>query len=852
MKKMIIIGIVTLFLAFTSQTVLGNTPQTKTFYGVQEVALGVSNYDEQRVLTFPEKPLQFTSKVVWEISFEKKGLFTNQKAAVKVEVIGTNGKSQTIDSFNPQQKETGDLVLQPGQICRITLYAGKYNNILKKYGAKLNFIGKFQKNQVRVNATEMNAPGRFKLDVVSIPASDWKWTLPDGNQVTGNSFESSFAAGVAVIQLSNPENKDVFQFDIQVPEPLEADPSTSPSEGYEDLTVRGFANITNHYQSTSKCIWDFGDGTPVQTVETVEHTYRRPGIYQIKLKITNSLGAVVEKAWNIDVLDFTIENTASITPSAGPIPLTVSYKAEPAIFGTESTSIQYLWDFGDGYTSKLASGQHVFRKVGDYTVRLTIFDQNHPNLKIEPWTYTVNVTPPVLTLTADASRWSGSIPLRVNFRSDLKIKGGPTEVEYYWDFNDGTFSNEVNPTHVFTDPGRYQVRLVVTDKIYGTVVTKNLTIDAKAPELSLKVTASRYSGVVPVEVTFTPILHIDGGPTKIEYRWDFDDGSFERSFTSLPMRHTFSRPGLYTVKVTARDRLYHTAVTSQVQIEVKSPVITSRSRITPLAGTAPLQVSGVGDAEVQGYPFRLQYTWFVDGQRYSFDKDFRYIFTTPGVYKITLTIADVIPGHTGRVSQSWDVRVQAAPPSGTKKPTIPPVIVSSTPTPVPEPTIPAATPTPIPVKDTKPPHLTVSLSPNKLLPANHKMIQITAHIQVEDDEDPDPEIRLVSITCNQTFDANADISGTSLGTDDRSFFLRAERDGNKHEDRVYTVTYSATDRSGNSRTVTGTVVVPFNAKDDNDNDDRKDRDRNNNDRDDRKDRDNKDKDDTNRKNKKSE
>jgi hypothetical protein len=125
---------------------------------------------------------------------------------------------------------------------------------------------------------------------------------------------------------------------------------------------------------------------------------------------------------------------------------------------------------------------------------------------------------------------------------------------------------------------------------------------------------------------------------------------------------------------------------------------------------------------------------------------------------------------------------------------------------------PAPNPAPVPVKDTKQPQLTVTLSPNKLAPPDHKMIQITAEIKAEDDQDSDPEIRLVSITCNQTIDPKVDISGASMGTDDRSFFLRAENDGNKRENRIYTVTYSATDRSGNSKTVTSTVVVPFNAR----------------------------------------
>ncbi len=806
MKRIIIFGLLILLIVFTGQAVIGDTSIIKTFYSVQEVSLSVSKYDQKKILTFPENPLEFSSNVNWKVSFKKNGLFTHKKAAVKFEVISANGKAETITSLDMEQKESGEFTLQPGQVCRLTLYAGRFNNIFKKFGADMKAVCTFQRSQVTVNATEMSSPGRFKLAVNSIPAANWNWTLPDGSQVKNNSFETTLPAGLAVLQLTNPKNSDTFQFDLEVMEPIEAVPSVSPLDGYEDLTVKVFANLINHYQSTSKCSWDFGDGTTVKNAEQAEHTYTKPGTYQVKLKISNSLGQVLEETWDIQVHPFNIENAAIITPEFGPIPLTISYQADPVILGTEPTSIQYLWQFGDGSTSKSPSGEHVYRKVGNYSVRLSIVDKNHPGLNIEPWTYTVTVTPPVLNLSVDASRRYGTVPLHIDFRSDLDIDGGPTDVEYDWDFNDGTYSSEANPAHTFLDPGYYEVQLTVTDRIYGTIVTKRLSVHVKPPELSLKILASQYGGIVPAKVSFSPDLEVDGGPIDIQYKWDFGDGSYDRTFSSAPVSHTYSQPGLYTVTVTARDRMYHTSVTSRVKIEVISPIIHFNGSITPLTGEAPLQLLGVGSANIQGYPTRLQYTWYINGQIYSFDREFRYLFTSPGTYKVSVTVVDALPGHTGRDSKSWNVVVKGDPSPNDKPPT-PPVL--KTPAPVVEP----PAPTPAPVKDTQPPQLTVALSPTTLAGPNHKMVQVTATIQVSDTLDPDPEIKLVSITCNQNFDSTLDISGATIGTDDRSFFLRAGRDNNKHEDRVYTVTYSATDIAGNTRTVTAKVVVPFNGND---------------------------------------
>jgi len=109
--------------------------------------------------------------------------------------------------------------------------------------------------------------------------------------------------------------------------------------------------------------------------------------------------------------------------------------------------------------------------------------------------------------------------------------------------------------------------------------------------------------------------------------------------------------------------------------------------------------------------------------------------------------------------------------------------------------------------DTTPPSLTVSLSPNTLWPPNDKLVSVTAAITVKDNYDPAPEIKLESITASEPLAAN-DVQGAQFGTDDRQFNLVAKRAGTNLAGRIYTVTYSATDASGNKATASATVTVP--------------------------------------------
>jgi K319L-like, PKD domain len=118
--------------------------------------------------------------------------------------------------------------------------------------------------------------------------------------------------------------------------------------------------------------------------------------------------------------------------------------------------------------------------------------------------------------------------------------------------------------------------------------------------------------------------------------------------------------------------------------------------------------------------------------------------------------------------------------------------------------------TKVAVVDTASPTLTVSLSPNYLQPPNHKLVQVTATVKVSDACDAKPTVQLVSITSTDPIDAD-DVQAVGggpvpFGTDVRSFRLAAELNHNG-SDRVYTVTYQATDASGNTTVASAQVGV---------------------------------------------
>ncbi|MFH1005524.1 MAG: gliding motility-associated C-terminal domain-containing protein [Bacteroidota bacterium] len=93
-------------------------------------------------------------------------------------------------------------------------------------------------------------------------------------------------------------------------------------------------------------------------------------------------------------------------------------------------------------------------------------------------------TAPIAFISTDIL--SGDAPLTVNF-SNMG-----TAVSLKWDFDDGSSSNEISPSHTFSKPGTYKVLLAVTNSV-GYKASDSVSILVKVS-----------SGIINVPNVFTP------------------------------------------------------------------------------------------------------------------------------------------------------------------------------------------------------------------------------------------------------------------------------------------------------------------------------------------------------------
>lgn len=118
--------------------------------------------------------------------------------------------------------------------------------------------------------------------------------------------------------------------------------------------------------------WDFGDQSSSDGKKfsgaLTEHTFERPGNYNITLRVRTTAGNVYTDQKTLVVRAPLVDACFLSSRSSGKAPLGVSF--DPSCSTGDVSS--WLWNFGDGSESDLKNPSHVFSAPGTYTVTLTM------------------------------------------------------------------------------------------------------------------------------------------------------------------------------------------------------------------------------------------------------------------------------------------------------------------------------------------------------------------------------------------------------------------------------------------------------------------------------------------------
>ncbi len=386
----------------------------------------------------------------------------------------------------------------------------------------------------------------------------YELVVTDNNGCTGNTAFTIETLPLPNIRISTPDDTGVCTADG---EPLPLLYALNSEDGYSYEWFKDNVSV--------------GNNDPLYQVTDL-------GFYTV---VVTDFNGCTNVSNTINVFEFcgTCNGTANdstcvLTPclsNTGDVDFTYSVTGECNVldfqssgFGIQPGTTQWYFDdspSGANNTSNLENPTHIFSNAGFYTVILfgDVEDASNPgDLCTQYEAKTVEI--PLVAKWAFDKACPGA---PVNFIDLSSYLPGNTISSWSWDFGHpasgiDNVSGDRNPTHIYDDPGSYDVTLVISDGACTSTLVQTITIyplpivDITPPSVECANTAIEFESV-----TTDPI---------VTYEWDFGDVSSGEANTSglSTSYHAYENPGVYTVGLTTTN-IYGCSNYRSIQVEIE-------------------------------------------------------------------------------------------------------------------------------------------------------------------------------------------------------------------------------------------------------------------------------------------
>lgn len=406
--------------------------------------------------------------------------------------------------------------------------------------------------------------------------SDWYWDFGDGTSsnaqnpihtyneageynvtlsITGENCESSSSMYVYVGNFE-PDCEAYFYYDF-----YEWNDSIVKKDSIIDEgTTVYFYDYS--YGEISEWYWDFGDGNTSNQQNPI-HTYLQEGEYIVRLQI---LGESCESEYTMPVFIGNFEPDCEAYFYYDYYGWNDSIAKQDSIIDEGTTLYFYdysygnitnwYWNFGDGNTSSEQNPIHTYAEEGSYLVSLSVAGENcESEFAMDVWVG--NFEPnceamfDYIFLNESDSAFGGD-----SLYNDYSIQFFDYSYgnisDWYWDFGDGTSSNEQYPIHTYSESGEYMVSLKISGENCESEITMPVWIGNFEPECMAVFGYDYFNWndstyMDSADTDFMTIYFYDFSFGEINnWQWDFGDGNTSSEQNPI---HTYSESGYYVVSL---------------------------------------------------------------------------------------------------------------------------------------------------------------------------------------------------------------------------------------------------------------------------------------------------------------
>jgi PKD repeat protein len=359
---------------------------------------------------------------------------------------------------------------------------------------------------------------------------------------------------------------------------------------------------------------------------------------RVRTSLNSYLFRCVVKSECASILGVIKSDSIGLTIIPSPIPTftpNISYNTVSFTNGT-ANAVSYLWDFGNGQTSTASSPTYTYPVQGDYNVVLKAI--NSCDTTVYKYILKINALPKA-SFTAITNAYCS--PANVRFTNT----SSNNTVNYKWIFAGGTpaTSTEADPSVIYANAGVYDVILIVSNGNGSDTIRRTSYIRVNgAPEARFDIQRAANS-------TTATFANRTLGATA--YAWDFGDGT---TSTEAAPQHIYRSTGIFIVCLTASNSC---GVTQLCDTLILLTLPSARISVSQAVGCAPLaaQFSGQNPSNVTSW----QWTFPGGSPATSTDRNPSILYSTPGVYSVTLKIANAA-GINTTVLDSF-IRIQPTP-----------------------------------------------------------------------------------------------------------------------------------------------------------------------------------------------
>ncbi len=445
-----------------------------------------------------------------------------------------------------------------------------------------------------------------------------EWDFGDGNNSYSTSptyiYQDSGLFTVTLLVINDKGCDTTIQKQV----PINFSP---PTDFTFDTVCVGLPTSFTVLTGGGQWVWNFGDGTPVDTVNTstTTHHYASGGNYLVSLEsVSNNCGTTKYKAVYVKSdVNAEIYISDSVLCFGDPI----NFRDSSTYGNTAPASI--YWDFGDNMNSSMPNPSHAYTLSGTYYIYLavstlggckdTAFQTLYINdLPIADFTY---------TQTSLCENNTSSF-------NDQSSIGAGNIAQWNWDFDDNSIDINQHPNHIFQNNGSYDVQLTVTSDLgCKDSVTKTLAV------LPSPVSDFTYTEACANENTsFSGTSSISSG-TISSWHWYFGDG--DSSNIQAPT-HLYNESGDSILVTLVSESSFGCVDTVQKYVSFFSKV-NFDFRATNAEGCAPFNATFRDNSTPLNNNISISnWRWdFGDGS-FSFDQNPHHKYKTDGEYTVTL------------------------------------------------------------------------------------------------------------------------------------------------------------------------------------------------------------------------